>query len=107
MSQAPTLITNAETAAMAVKTAADDFVGWLSSVRADIQKIEDELAQKRRAADTEVARLRAELEKLRSERDKAERELAAVRKEVAKERAEIGQERARLLRTVEGVLGAA
>jgi predicted nucleic acid-binding Zn-ribbon protein len=105
MSQAPTLITQAETSALAIKTAADNFVGWLSSIRSDIAKCEAELEAKRRAANTELARLRADIERLQSERAEEERKLVQIRKDIERERKEIGAERKRLLATVEGVLG--
>jgi len=92
-----TLITNAETGAHAVKAAAETFVDWLKSVQADVE-------QKRRAADTEVARLKAAIEERRKELANAERELRDVRRDLERERKEIGRERERLLKTVEGVL---
>jgi septal ring factor EnvC (AmiA/AmiB activator) len=100
----PTLIIEAEKSAHAVKAAADSFVDWLKSVQADVERCEAELEQKRRAADTEVHRLKMAIEERRKELAKVEQELAQVRKDLERERREIGQERARLLRTVEGVL---
>ena len=99
-----TLITNAETGAHAVKAAAETFVDWLKSVQADVERCEADLEQKRRAADTEVARLKAAIEERRKELANAERELRDVRRDLERERKEIGRERERLLKTVEGVL---
>jgi chromosome segregation ATPase len=104
MSALPTLITEAETKAAAMKAAVDDLVGWLNTVRTDIAQCEADLAGKRRAADTETARLRAQIEERRKELADAERELAQVRKQVEREKHEIGMERQRLLKTVDEVL---
>jgi hypothetical protein len=99
-----TLITNAETSAHAVKAAADSFVVWLSNVRTDIEKCEADLAAKRRAADTEVHRLKMAIEERRKELAKVEHELAEVRKAIDIERREIGRERERLRNVIDHAL---
>ena len=51
MTDLPKLITDAAAAARTVKDAADQFVSFLKSVEDEAQRLEDDLAQKRRAAD--------------------------------------------------------
>jgi predicted nucleic acid-binding Zn-ribbon protein len=106
MSELPKLIINAETSAHAVKAAADTFVGWLKSIQADVQRCEADLEQKRRAADTEIARKRAQIEELTKEYAALERSYSELHAKVERERKEIGAERDRLRRTVDQVLAA-
>jgi len=104
MSALPTLIIQAETSATAVKAAADQFVGWLNNVRNDIARCEEELAQKRRVADTEIARLRADIQRLQSERADEERKLAVVQKTIERERKQWDLEKKRTLQSFDEVL---
>jgi predicted nucleic acid-binding Zn-ribbon protein len=101
MTALPTLITDAEVRATALKAAADNFVLWLNNMRNDIAKVEAELADKRRFADAEIARLRSQIDELKRDHASAERELAQVRAKIEHERKEIGRERANLLKTID------
>jgi hypothetical protein len=104
MSELPKLIVKAETSATAVKAADDDFVGWLNNVRNDITLCEQELAQKRRAADTEIAKLRASIDERKKELASAELELRQVRNDMERERKEVGLEKQRLIRSLDEVM---
>jgi septal ring factor EnvC (AmiA/AmiB activator) len=104
MSALPTLIIQAETSATAVKAAADQFVTWLNNVRNDIPRCEEELAQKRRVADTEIAKLRASIDERKRELASAEQELRQVRRDLERERKEIGMEKQRLFKSLDEVL---
>jgi hypothetical protein len=73
MTELSKLITDAAAAARTVKDAADQFVSFLKSVEAEAQRLEDDLAQKRRAADAEIDRLRLDVEKGRRHLDELER----------------------------------
>lgn len=101
MTELPRLIIDAQTRALALKTAADDFVGWLNNLRADIAKCEEELEQKLRIADQQTARLQTEIQRLQSERAKEEQALAQVRKDLERERREIGLEKERFLKSLD------
>jgi flagellar capping protein FliD len=100
-----TLHTDVEVRANTLKTALDNLVGYLHSVRADIAKCEAELADKRRLADQQISLLREQIARLQSDRASAEQQLAQVRKDIERERREIGMERQRLLRTIDQVFG--
>jgi hypothetical protein len=104
MSALPTLITEAETKATAIKAVLDDLVTWLNNVRNDMQRCETELEQKRRVYDTETARYRADIQRLQSERADEERKLAQVQKTIEREKKEIGMEKERLFRSLDEVL---
>jgi hypothetical protein len=104
MTELPRLIIDAQTRALALKTAADDFVGWLNNLRADIAKCEEELAQKRRAGDTEIAKLRSTIAELSKEQSAAERNNAEARSKIEREKREWDMEKKRVLKSFDDVL---
>ena len=107
MSVLPTLISQAETSATAVKAAADNFVLWLNNVRNDIAQVEADLAAKRRLYDTEIARLNRAIEDKRKELADVERTLAQARRDTERERKNTEVERKRLREIVDNALTAA
>jgi septal ring factor EnvC (AmiA/AmiB activator) len=104
MSELPRLIVDAESKATAAKAAMDDFVVWLSNVRNDIARCEQELADKRRVADTEIAKLRASIDERKRELASVELELRQVRRDLERERKEVGLEKQRLIRSLDEVM---
>jgi chromosome segregation ATPase len=101
MSPLPSLIVELEAKSTSLTTAISNFVGFVKSIKSAVEQCEAELAAKRRAHDTEVARMGAEIAQTRRDQDAAERELREVRKELEKERKEIGRAKADIRAAIE------
>jgi predicted nucleic acid-binding Zn-ribbon protein len=95
------LIYQSLTARKSCAAADDDWIKLLESMRDDALRVAADLQTKQRFADTEIARLRSQIEELKREHANAERELALVRAKIEQERKEIGRERANLLKTID------
>jgi hypothetical protein len=104
MSEIPKLLVNAETNVHAVKVAADNWLGYVKSMQADMQRCEAELEQKRRAADQLIAQLQSQIAKLKSEHASAELDLKQIRKQIEREKSEVSMEKKRLLQSLDEAL---
>jgi chromosome segregation ATPase len=104
MSDLPRLILDCETSASRVKAALDDLVGWLNSIRTDAAQAEADLAAKRRVGDTEIAKLRVQIDERKKELASAEQELRQVRRDLERERKEVSMEKKRLLQSLDEAL---
>jgi hypothetical protein len=106
MTALPTLITEYQTKATAMKATADDLITWLSNHRNDMHQVEADLAAKRRLYDTEIARLNRAIEDKRKELADVERTLAQARRDTERERKNTEVERKRLREIVDQTLAA-
>jgi chromosome segregation ATPase len=97
-----TLISDADVHASTIKAAADNWLGYVKSMQADIQRLEAELEQKRRAFDQQTAIYQQQIAQLKSEKAKLEQEVKQLGKDKEREQREIGMVKERFLKSLEG-----
>jgi hypothetical protein len=77
-----TLITQAQVASKSCVTAADNWLGYLQNAREQSLRVAASLADARRVADAERARLRTEIDKSRKELDQVNLSISDARKDL-------------------------
>ena len=77
-----TLITQAQVASKSCVTAADNWLGYLQNAKEEALRVSAGLAEARRVADAEKARLRAEIDKSRKELDQVNLSINEARKDL-------------------------
>jgi len=103
MSPLPTLLTEIEGRTTALKTAADNLVGWLQGVKADFEQIASDLEARRRAAGEQASLLRNQTAQSQSELAHVEQKVREAYRELERVQREIRQEKESFRKTLDAI----